>query len=284
MKAEAIMDINLGDEKIIELQSPFTPEELQERFSGKRIDAFGQLAKLFQRPKLDDIEITATQKRFEPFWFAAAVARYVYDRRHVYSVEVAPEVQSTTIYGHELPVAADRKRCFSLESLDHCSEDLRRELMMEAQHGAEIDYSKYLKFGRNPVAGLADLEQGGAMAVPPEVRGSFVVRKLAQLLMKTFQADAIHEERIDVEQIVLFYRPVYAIEYLWKARQKTQVLEFDALTGDVRAEGGEIKKKVVRVLANDALFDIGADAIGTVLPGANIAVKLGRLAARKVVY
>jgi hypothetical protein len=278
------MDINLGDEQIIELQSPFTPEEMQEKFAAKRIDAFGQLAKLFQRPKLDDIEITANQERFEPFWFAAATARYVYDRRHIYSVEVAPEVQAATVFGHDLPVTPDRKRAFALESLDHCSEDLRRELFMDAQHGSELDYSKYLKFGRNPVPNLAALEQNGAMAVAPEVRGSFVVRKLAQLLMKTFQADAIHEERIDVEQIVLFYRPVYAIEYLWKARQKTQVLEFDALTGDIRAEGGEIKKKVVRVLENDALFDIGADAVGTVLPGANIAVKLGRMAARKVVH
>ncbi len=278
------MDINLGDEQIIELQSPFSPAEMQERFAAKRIDAFGQLARLLQRPKLDDIDITATQKRFEPFWFAAATARYVYDRRHVYSVEVAPEVQVATVFGHDLPVGADRKRAFALESLDHCSEDLHRELMMDAQHGSEMDYSKYLKFGRNPVPDLAALEKDGTMVVPPEVRGSFVVRKLAQLLMKTFQADAIHEERIDVEQIALFYRPVFAIEYLWKARQKTQVLEFDALTGDVRAEGGEIKKKVVRVLENDALFDIGADAVGTVLPGANIAVKLGRLAARKVVH
>jgi len=73
------------------------------------------------------------------------------------------------------------------------------------------------------------------------------------------------------------------VEYLWKPRQKQQVLEFDALTGEVRSVGGEIKRQVVRILENDALFDIGADAIGTVLPGANIAVKLGRLAARKVV-
>jgi hypothetical protein len=277
------MDINLGDEQIIELQSPFTPEEMQQKFAAKRIDAFGQIAKLFQRPKLDEIEITANQKRFEPFWFAAATARYVYDRRHVYSVEVAPEVQVATVFGHDLPVGPDRKRAFNLESLDHCSEDMHRELMMDAQHGSEIDYSKYLKFGRKPAPDLASLEQAGALVVPPEVRGSFVVRKLAQLLMKTFQADAIHEERIDVEQIILFYRPVYAIEYLWKTRQKTQVLEYDALTGDVRAEGGEIKKKMVRVLENDALFDIGADAVGTILPGANIAVKLGRLAARKVV-
>ncbi len=34
---------------------------------------------------------------------------------------------------------------------------------------------------------------------------------------------------------------------------------------------------------NDVLFDIGADAVGTVLPGVNVAIKLGRLAARKVV-
>jgi hypothetical protein len=60
-------------------------------------------------------------------------------------------------------------------------------------------------------------------------------------------------------------------------------LEFDALTGEFMAASGDIKNQVVRVLENDALFDIGADAIATVLPGANIAVKLGRLAARKIV-
>ena len=103
------------------------------------------------------------------------------------------------------------------------------------------------------------------------------------MLMKTFQADKINEERIDLEEVILYYRPVYAFEYCWKAKDKRAVVEFDALTGELRAEGGLIKKHVVSVLENDALFDIGADAVGTVLPGANIVVKLGRLAARKVV-
>jgi hypothetical protein len=277
------MDINLGDEQIIELQSPFTADEIQEKFAAKRVDAFGQLTKLFQRPKPEDIEINATQKRYECFWFASATARYVYDRRHVYNVDVAPEVTAVSVYGNDLHVGADKKRTFTLPSLDHCTEEFKKELMVDSVRGAEVDFGRYLKFGRNPVAGLSVLEEGGCLVVPPEVRGSFVVRKLAQLLMKTFQADAIHEERIDVEQIILFYRPVFATEYLWKAKQKTQVLELDALLGDVKAEGGEMKKRVVQVLENDALFDIGADAVGTVLPGANIAVKLGRLAARKVV-
>ena len=109
------------------------------------------------------------------------------------------------------------------------------------------------------------------------------MRKLAQLLLKTFQADKIYEERIDVDPVILYCRPVYAFEYYWKAKEKRSTVEFDALTGEVRAEAGQIKKQVVNVLENDALFDIGADAIGTVMPGANVAVKLGRLAARKVV-
>ncbi len=280
---EVYMEINLGDEQIVELQAIYSAEQIQEKARGRRLDAFGSVAKLIQRPKLEDIEITAIQKRFEPFWYAAATARYVYDRRHTYRVEVAPEVRSVTVYGNDLEATGERGRSFQLDAMEHCVEEIHRELILDAQRGEEADFRKYLAFPVNIVADVAALSAGGALVVAPEARGSFVVRKLVSLLVKTFQADKIHEERIDVEQIALYYRPVYAVEYLWKPKEKSKVLEFDALTGDVRAEGGEIKRQVVRVLANDALFDIGADAIGTVLPGANIAVKLGRLAARKVV-
>ena len=34
-------------------------------------------------------------------------------------------------------------------------------------------------------------------------------------------------------------------------------------------------------IGNECIFDIGADTVGTLLPGANIAIKLGRIAARK---
>jgi phosphate starvation-inducible PhoH-like protein len=48
---------------------------------------------------------------------------------------------------------------------------------------------------------------------------------------------------------------------------------------------GDLQNKVDPYLRplNDALFDIGADAVGLVFPGVNVAVKLGRFAARKVV-
>lgn len=277
------MEINLGTEQIVELPAAFSPEQIQEKALAKRVDAFGQMAKLLQRPKPEDIEIVTTQKRLEPFWYAAATARYVYDRRALYHVPAAPEAQAVTVNGVEYPVSGDKTRVFALEAMEHCVEERKQELLVDATSGKEVKFEKYLTFPKNPVATITTLAQGGVFVVAPEIRGSFVVRKIASLLMKTFQADKIQEEKIDVAEITLYYRPVFAIEFYWKAKDKKQVIEFDGLTGDLKAESGEIKKKVVSVLENDVLFDIGADAVGTVFPGVNVAIKLGRLAARKTI-
>lgn len=273
------MDINIGEEKIIELASPLTSEEIRAKAMAKRVDAFGTIAKFMQRPKPEEIEITQTQKRYEPFWYGAARAVYKYDRRHRYQVPTAPEVRVVTFYEKEHTVEKDHT--FALDALEHCEEELTKELMLEPQHGSERDYKKYLAFTGKEVENLDALRDEETLLVMPEVRSSFLVGKLTQALMKTIQADKIYEQRIDVEQVILYFRPVYAFEFWWKTKDKRQVIEFNALTGEQRAEPGQIKKQISGVLENDDLFDIGSDVVGTFVPGANIAIKLGRLAARK---
>lgn len=277
------MEINLGVEQIAELQSPFTAEHINDKAQAKRIDAFGQMAKFVQRPKPEDIEITATQKRLEPFWYAAATARYVYERKATYRVSASPEAHTILLNGVEYPVSQDKAHTFTLGVIDRCVEELEQDLFVDAASGKQVKYEKYLSFPKSIVGDVAALQQSNALIVPPEVKSSFVVRKLASMLMKTFQADKVLEEKIDVAEVTLYYRPVFAVEFCWKAKDKKQVVEFDGLTGEARAESGEIKKKMVSVLENDALFDIGADAVGTVFPGVNVAIKLGRLAARQVI-
>jgi hypothetical protein len=112
------MEINLGDERIVELLAAYSPEQIQEIAAARRADVFGQVVKLIQRPKPEDVEVTATQKRLEPFRFAAASARYVYDRRHAYTVEAPPEVRSVTINGNDLTVIGERSHWFQLEAVD----------------------------------------------------------------------------------------------------------------------------------------------------------------------
>lgn len=273
------MDINIGEEKIVALIPPFTADVIQDRADAKRVDAFGQLVKFMQRPKSEEVEVVATQKRYEPFWYGAARAFYKYDRRHRYTVPVSSEVRVASFYDHEHVVQSGQ--AFQFEAIEHCEEELQRELLLDPMTGAESDFRKYLNFPKQDVENLEALQSEGAVVVSPEVRSSFLVGKLTQLLMKTIQADKIFEQHIDVEQIILYYRPVYAFEFLWKPRDKRSVVEFDALTGETRAAPGQIKKQIARVLDNDDLFDIGADVVGTFVPGANIGVKLGRLAARK---
>jgi len=103
-------------------------------------------------------------------------------------------------------------------------------------------------------------------------------------LIKTIQADAVNEENINISEVTLFYHPVYAVEYFWKDKNKKKVVEFDALTGEAKLEDGAIKKQVTKALENDTFFDFGADAAGTLIPGANLVVKMGRMAAKKAIH
>ena len=276
------MEINLGSQRLVRLADTYSADQIQGLALTKRIDAFGQMAKLFSRPRPEDIEVGAPQKRYEPFWYAAASSRFAYDRRHSYRVEVPPGVRTVTLAGQDLPVTAGHPPTIEIAATNFCVDEDRREILIDGVHGEESnDLRKYLLHEKIEVDDVAALELDGATVAQPAVLGSFVVRKLASSMMKTFQADSIREERIDVDDLVLYYRPVYEVEYSWRAKEKRQVLEFDALTGESRAEATQVKRQMLKVLENDALFDIGADTLGMLVPGSNIAIKMTRFAARK---
>src|SRR5688500_10092480 len=150
------MEINLGEEKIIEIVSPYSASEVHERMLGKKMDAFGALAKLMQRPRWDEIVISNTQKRYEPFWYGSAIARFTYDRRHRYTVPVAPEVQSVTLHEQEHKVQREKPPpSFTIEAVEHCTEETRRELMLDPVRGDDRDYSRYTASPKmQPIAAL----------------------------------------------------------------------------------------------------------------------------------
>jgi hypothetical protein len=216
------------------------------------------MAKLFQRPRPEEIEITTSQKRYEPFWYTSGAAHYAYDRRRRYVVPTGPEVRSVTLLGKDIVLSEDTAAAFEIEALDHCREEERRELIVDAVRGEDApELRKYLAYQAAPVPSLAELEGDDTLVMPPGVRGSFVVRRLLSSLIKSIEADVVHEERIDVQEVSLYYRPVYAVEYYWKPKEKRQILEFDALTGDIRSDATQIKKRPTQSLAGDDLFDIG---------------------------
>ena len=54
------------------------------------------------------------------------------------------------------------------------------------------------------------------------------------------------------------------------------IVEYDALTGDIHAGGKKLGDQIRGMLTRELLFDVTADAVGMIVPGGSIAVKLVR--------
>ncbi|HJW84022.1 MAG TPA: hypothetical protein VJ754_06935 [Anaerolineae bacterium] len=271
------MDIQLAEQRIFALVEKLTLEQARLRAMDRRADIFvSGLVSLFQRPKTEEIELIGSQERFEPFWHVMCSTRHVYDRTRKFSVPVSgPEVQSITYKDEEMPVVS---RAFGLTAVEHCREEDRQELFADGLSGDKQELGNLVGGSKNEVADLSAFAANDkVMIVPPEVRASFVVRQLLQQMLKPVQADVVHEESVKIEATDLYYRPVFAFEFRWKPKDKTGVVEIDGVSGEMRNAKALLQKLNIPV-SRDALFDIGADTIGMLVPGANIAVKLAKVA------
>jgi hypothetical protein len=278
------VDIHLGSERIFVLQQREGVESLRQQAMDRRTQAFGSgLGSLLQRPKSDDVVLLTTQRRLEPFWHVAGRATYAYERSRDYVVAAsAPEVRDVTIQGATYPVAGvGQAGRFTVPALEHCREEIAHTLDVDARSGSRVaDAAVVLSGPREEVADPASLSADDTVVVPPEQRASFVVRQLLAEMLKPVQADRILEESLTLETIDLCYRPVWAFEFHWRSKDKKGVVEIDGVTGTVR-HGGSLLPQLGKVITRDALFDIGADTIGLLVPGGSIAVKVARAALDK---
>lgn len=271
------MDLRVADQRIFALAEKLTADQARLRAMDRRTNVFvGGLTTLLQRPRSEEVELLAMQRRLEPFWHAVCAVRQVYDRTRKFSVPVSgPEVQAVTLQGSDYPIA---NRAFTVEAVEHCREEDRQQLFLDGLSGDKLDLGALVDQPKNEVTDLTMLSQGdNVIVVPPEIRASFVVRQALQPMLKPLQADIVYEEVVTIETLDLYYRPIYAYEFRWKTKDRTAVAEFDAITGEMR--NARALRPTLRLnVSRDALFDIGADTVGMIVPGANIAVKLAKIA------
>jgi hypothetical protein len=277
------MDIHLGTERIFLLRERDSGDLMRQQAMDHRTQAFGSgLGSFLQRPKADDVELVASQRRVEPFWHVSGRAQYVYERSRDYSIVAsAPEVREVTLLGATFPVKGTSPGIFTVPAVEHCREELAHVLDVDARTGARVaDAAIVLSGPRDEVSDPATLSADETIVIPPEQRASFVVRQLLAEMLKPVQADRILEESLTLETIDLCYRPIRAYEFHWRSKDKRGVVEIDAATGAFR-QGGSLLPQLGRVITRDALFDIGADTIGLLVPGGSIAVKVARAALDK---
>ena len=276
------MDISLGESRIIALEPRHLYDDALRRAEEKKTGALGSgLGGILSRPKPEDVVLVATQRRVEPFWHVACTAHYKYDRTRTYTVPASgPDVRGVTVQAEDYKVVASGKNpaSFVMPVLEHCTEDLREEVYIDGMTGGSVGNGATLMTGKNyDVGDPAALEADEVIVVPPDHRASAIVRQLLAKLMVPLQADQIFEEQLAVPTLELVYRPIWAFEFEMKAKGKRGVVEVDGLTGDTKT-ATSLRLQINRHVSRDAMFDIGADTIGMIVPGGNIALKLARVA------
>lgn len=273
------MEIQVADERIFLFEDQVVPEDAKKKAWEKKTVAFDAISKVtsfLSRPKDDDFEVTYEEHRYQPFWHVSAKARYVYERVSQYQIPVtAPVVKQVTVENTKYEVTNGH---IHTKFLEHCVQEEQEEVFIDAVNGALTpSLSQYLKLSPKEVKGdIEKLAAKDSIIVPPQSRVSAIMRDALAKMIKGINADTILEETVTVPCIDLYYHPIYAYKFSWKSKGKEGIVEVDGITGEVKTGQRTFAEYVGKVLDQAFLFDIGADAVGLLIPGGNIAVKVAK--------
>ncbi len=233
----------------------------------KRVEAFGTLARmsgLFNQPKDDEFAVIYRERRLQPFWRIAVSTVTAYERQRSYAVKVPPEVRERDPGRQDLPTPDGQ---FVLAGVESCREEARRESFVDGLTKQPTPgLAAYLQHDavEMDADALAKATAEGMVVVPPEAKASIVVRDVVAGAIGKIDADQVLEETVRVEAVDLYYRPIHAFRY--RRADKEAVVEFDAVTGEVKVGGATFEQHLGKVLEPRFLLDVGAETLNFVVP------------------
>ncbi len=272
------MEITLANERAFQLQPKTSFADARVLVQDKKTGLVaGTMGMVLSRPKPDDILLAYAEQRWEPFWQVVIHSRTVYERTAEYTFRASgEEVQRVSVLGQTLQVDPKLKGGpgVRLGGIEHCEEDRRQSATFDGISGKPQSFEKQLQAPAVEIPDLEAFRPEEAILVPPEARATAVVRQLMAETVRPVKAQTIHQETVAVEAIDLFFHPVYAFEFRWATKDKQVIVEFDGVTGETGTGGKTLKDAVKNVFTRDVIFDVTADAVGMLVPGGSIAVKL----------
>lgn len=266
------MNVELAEERILLLPDKLGAQQSEGRAWSKRTDAFGAFAKLggfLNKPKDEDYEVVYRELRLQPFWRLSASSTYVYERQRQHKLKVGVEVEAISLGEQKYPAV---NREVTVTVTECCNESTQRDWLFDGiTKKAEPTLKSYIGLDAVPVTTeeLNEKAKAGAIIVPPQAKASMLTREVISQAIRKIEADRIIEEKMQIDAIDLYYRPVYAVRYKWQ--QKEAVVEVDAVTGETKTGGTTFEAYVGKLVDRDFLLDAGAEALNTFIPGVNLA-------------
>jgi hypothetical protein len=273
------MEIKVADQRILLFNDQIQSGDAEKKAWDKKtlpFDAISKVAGFFSRPKEDDFELLYKEHRYQPFWHVASKAKYIYDRNADYQVPTCgKEVTAVTLHNSNYEVTQGH---IHLSLVEHCTQEESEEVLVDGVSGKNSpELRRYLSLSPQVVKKeISEYIAKDAIIVPPQSRVSAIMRDTLSKMIKGIQADKILTEEVEVTCVDLYYHPIYAFQYRWKSKNKEAIVEVDGLTGDIYAGNRTFGEYLGKVLDQNFLFDLGADAAGLLIPGGSIAVKVAK--------
>jgi hypothetical protein len=272
---QAFNEILIQDEKLLLVEDLFGWEKARQTATDFKVKAMGMFSQLLFRPKPDDISIVYEEKRYQAFWHIVGTLFLDYRRMARHKVPVDTMVKTVLLDEQEYPVN-QTDHVFEIEVMEHCQESQREELFVDARTEKPGDFAKYVKANNQQIEDMDILTKDGAQVVDLRAKASFLVRQMLNKLVRPYKADEIIDERIAIEELSLYFYPLYTFEYLWANKDKKAIVEFDGVTGEMR-KGQKISDKLLKSFSYDEIFDFAKEVAGLV-PGGGLAMMTGRKA------
>lgn len=270
------IEIAHGAYRIFLFDEVYPLRAAQEQAEKKKLGAFGLLAKLnpLNRPRENTVMLAKEVLRYEPLWHVVARREVDYACELTYPLAVHnPHAKSVTVLGHDYEVTrhGDKARidvqvqeqCHRKLDFDSYIDGLKREIKPATLES----YVRKYKFQE-----VDAIEKAGAL-VPLVPLASVVQLAQAKLTGEVMNAHSIFEDRLSLEKVHIYFRPVFAFEFVWSSADKRGVIEVDGLTGEIVENGQWFKDKLDKVMTRDMLFEVGAEVAGGIVPGGGLAVK-----------
>lgn len=265
-----------GAYKIFVFDEVYPLRAAQEQAEKKKLNSFGMLAKFnpLNRPKSDTVMLAKEVLRYEPLWHVVARREVDYTCELIYPVPVHNPYANAIEFcdqSFEVTRQGDKAK-IELSVREHCHRKLDYQAYIDGMkrdvRASQLEsYIRKYKFQE-----VNALEKSEALQ-PCVTKTSATQMARAHLNGEVMNAHDIQRDKLSFEKLHIYFRPVFAFEYIWSNADKRGVLEVDGLTGETNENGQWFKDKLDRVMTREMLFELGAEVAGGFVPGGALAVK-----------
>ncbi len=258
-----------------------------EQANKKKLDAFGMMAKfnILNKPKDEAVHAARSELRYEPFWFIDSNRIVDYKLLLERKLEVDDEyANSILIDGKTYEIFEDSKKSFVSNDKRYSTLNVQYNCNREIKYKTYIDglgrniksenYEKLFKNSNYKFKEVEDLTNIDNIINPTFSFSSAIEEMKNSLLREKIISHEILTDDAIVDKIYLYFRPVYAFEFIWSNENKVGIIEIDGLNGEISEKGVWLKDRVSKVMTRDMFFDIGGEIANGMVPGGGVVVKM----------